>query len=190
MSDYGNDDYTTPLTKQKQKQTKKTDEPINVEPINVEPDKPIKKVRKPKTQKQLDQFKKVVEARKNNIDKRIIDKKIEASKFLLSQGLPIEKPKEKPKIIKKNNDLHESDTDSSDEQVIIIKKKKKKKKKIIVMEDTDSETDSDSDTQPPQPPNHTSRSFKNQQNKKSIITIHDKPENKKPLINNYKNYFV
>jgi len=188
MSDQVNDEYTTPLTKQPKQSHKKKE--IVKEDIKEIQGLGLDKVktRKPKTEKQMEQFKKVVEARKKKIEDNKLQKKIEASKFLLEhsaleQGIT-QTPTIKKKLLPKlDNDLHEDDS-SSEEQVVVIKKKKKSKKKkiIVVEEDSDDSSEEEEEVKPV-------RSLKTQRNKKSVIKIHNDKDNK-PSNNNYKNYFV
>jgi hypothetical protein len=186
MSDQVNDEYTTPLTKQPKQSHKKKE--IVKEDIKEIQGLGLDKVktRKPKTEKQMEQFKKVIEARKKKIEDNKLQKKIEASKFLLGQGITqgiTQTPTIKKKLLPKlDNDLHEDDS-SSEEQVVVIKKKKKsKKKKIIVVEEDSDDSSEEEEIKPV-------RSLKTQRNKKSVIKIHNDKDNK-PSNNNYKNYFV
>jgi len=89
MSDNVTDEYSVPLTKQpKQSKKKSTSYDTKTDSSDTPPkrDTPNKKPRKPKTEKQMEQFKKVIEARKKSIEDRKLQKKVEASKFLLEQG--------------------------------------------------------------------------------------------------------
>jgi hypothetical protein len=157
-----------PLIKPKGQKVKKN---IELEINKITPDEPIieqvvakvKKPRPPKTEAQKQQFQNVLKKRKELLDKAMLEKKIEASKLLLSQGLEI------PKINNKVDVVEESSSDESEEEVIIVKRKPKKKKKIIYMSES-SESDSDSDGNPPAH-NHQKRNFITQQNKKSVIKV-------------------
>jgi ATP-dependent Clp protease ATP-binding subunit ClpC len=135
-----------------------------------------------------------------NVPENIIDleKKIEASKLLLQHDPEfinkqniiepltphiddvVIKKKKEPKII----EMSDSDNDS-EESVIIIKKKtskpKKKKKKIIIEESSDSSSSGEDEEVITLP--KPKREFTTQQNKKSIVKIHEKPKV------NYDNYF-
>jgi hypothetical protein len=179
MSDTVNDDYETPLTKQPKHKVKTNEIKIEEKQIINE-----KKPRKPKTEKQLEQFKKVVEARKKKVEETKLQKKVEASKLLLSQGYHIKDKKPKPEI-------NETSSSSEEEQVIVVKKKKKasKKKKVIVVEESDSDSDSSITPTPPASISK-SRSFKHQQNKKSVVKIHPPSNDIQMNNNNYKNYFI
>ena len=198
-----NSDNEVPLTKVKgQKNTKVIDEPIN-EPNksenleNITVTKPQKE-KKPRSEKQKAQFEQVFNKRKEILEKKKLEQKIEASKLLLQHDpefmnkqkivepltphiddVPVVlKKKKEPKII----EMSETDNES-EESVIIIKKKSnkpKKKKKIIIEESEDSSSSDDEEVvKLPKP----KREFTTQQNKKSIVKIHEKPKV------NYDNYF-
>ena len=196
-----NSENDVPLTKVKgQKKTKVieeiTNEPENLDNITVT--KP-KKEKKPRSEKQKAQFQQVFNKRKEILEKKNLDKKIEASKLLLQHDPEfmnkqkteepltphiddvVIKKKKEPKII----EMSETDNES-EESVIIIKKKatkpKKKKKKIIIEESSDGSSSSGEDEAVialPKP----KRDFTTQQNKKSIVKIHEKPKI------NYDSYF-
>ena len=134
-----------PLTKSK---TKKSVKPVEIiqeeEEEEVVTPEPIKKTRKPKTEKQLQAFQKALEVRKNNLALKNEQKKIEASKYLLKKGIKL------PKV-----EIEEEDDESIEDdepEVIYVKKppkkadkKKKKKKKIIIESDTE---ESESESEP------------------------------------------
>ena len=87
MSDAGNDEYNIPLLKQsKQKKSKKVVEEVKEETLFKEPEIK-KKARPPKTEKQIEQFKKMLEIRKQNVEQQKLNKKIEAAKLLVEQGV-------------------------------------------------------------------------------------------------------
>ena len=148
-------------------------------------EKPLK-VKKPRSEKQIEQMKLCLGRRKEEIDKKKYEKKLEASKFLLEHD---EKIKNKEVIKKVNKEpliesSSEEDTSDSEPETIIIKKKKSKKEKnkkkkkltkVIIESESESDSDSDSDSykseSEPEPPR---RQFKTQQNKKSKIKISDK----------------
>ena len=142
-----------------------------------------KKEKKPRTQKQLDHFKNMAEKRRENIEKKKLEKKIEASKLLLEHD-------SKPPVKVKENKIEEEkeiESEPSSEEEIIVQKKKpktkgKKKKKIVIYEaDSDS---SDSDDEIPIP----KKQFKTQQNKKSqsgIKIYQNEPINKSSTKINY-----
>ena len=124
-------------------------------------------------------------------EKNKLDKKIEASKFLLEQDYKDKKDKKENKT--KKIEIKESESEPDEEVVIIERKKKPKKtvKKIIIQE---SESESESEEEIIQVPE---KKMKSQRNKKTItITNNDKllpdskfDENSTKKIN-YKNYFV
>lgn len=194
MSEIENNEYNTPLTKQpKVKSSSVKDLDVNT-PEKIEEPIKEKKPRKPKTPAQLEQFKKMYEARKLKLEENKINKKIEASKFLLEHGVDIKKNK---KIIKEPKIQVVDDSSSSggssggsssseEEHIIVVKKKKNKNKskKVIIQESSSSEEEPEQ--------KHLERSFKHQRNKKSIIKVHTQPNN--PTRNNvvieHKNYFA
>ena len=199
-----NSDNEVPLTKVKgQKKDKVIDETINELKItenseNITVTKP-KKEKKPRSEKQKAQFQQVFNKRKEILEKKKLEQKIEAGKLLLQHDpefmnkrnivepltphideTAIIKKKKEPKIVEIND---ESDNES-EESVIIIKKKAnkpKKKKKIIIEESSDDSSSSGEEevVKLPKP----KRDFTTQQNKKSIVKIHDKPKI------NYDSYF-
>jgi hypothetical protein len=199
-----NSDSEGPLTKVKGLKTNKlidesvneTNKPENTENITIT--KP-KKEKKPRSEKQKAQFQQVFNKRKEILEKKNLEKKIEASKLLLQHEPefinkqkiiepvtpPIDENVIKKKKVPKIVEMSETDNDS-EESVIIIKKKtnkpKKKKKKIIIEESSD-ESSSSGEDEPvitiPKP----KRDFATQQNKKSIVKIHEKPRI------NYDSYF-
>lgn len=167
--DYSSDDSET-LTKPKVKKSEEL--------------KPKKKM----TENQLNNLKKGHEVLQKNREAKKLNKKIEASKILLENNIDITTKKkvnknvdsedEKPTIKKKPTKkiIEESE---SEEDVIIVKKKKKPRQIIIEESDTDSDTDSIK-TQPIEPKR---RPLKSQENKKTSIKINN------PLPNNFMNYF-
>ena len=182
-----NSDNDVPLTKKINKKEKVINESIN------EPIKQIKQ-KKPRSDKQKAQFETVAKIRKENIEKKRLEQKLEASRFLLEydnkvkQETPLTphiKDEVKPIKVKKEPKIIEVDNsdDDSEESVIIIKKKAKKpkKKKIIIEEASDSDS---SDGTPPMHLHKPNREFITQQNKKSVIKVHKQQQP------NYNNYFV
>jgi hypothetical protein len=153
------------------------------------------KEKKPRTEKQKAQFQEVMTKRKENIEKKKLEKKVEASKLLaekdpdfFKQLAPVAESEvkvKKTKAPKEPTVINLDDESESEESVIIVKRKpksKKKKKKIIVEESESSSSSSDEEVaQLPKP----KRNFVSQQNKKSIIKIHNKPSTP-----SYENYFV
>ena len=173
---------------------KENDENINVsyDPNDDMPLlKPKRKMRKlPRTEKQQEAFKKTMEKRAANVEKRKQLKKIEAAKLLLSvenaeQEIPKkDKVKTRKKIMIPITESDESDDedDTDDEEEIykpIIKSKKSIKvpQKIYIIKKGDS---SDEDEKPI----IKQKVFKSQQNKKSVIKVSENL-NYTPNIKNY-----
>jgi hypothetical protein len=192
MSDIEKDENNTPLTKQLKSKSKKANEIKEEVVVNESVIEQIneKKARKPKTEKQLEQFKKMTEARKLKVEENKLKKKLEASKFLLEHGVDIKKNK---KIVKEakievvdDSSSSGSSSSSSDEEQIIVVKKKKNKSKSKHKKDIIEEKSSDSE------PEIIERNFKHQRNKKSIIKVHNEPNKptKTNRLNITKNYFV
>jgi len=150
--------------------------------------------KKPRSEKQLAHFANMAEKRKQNIEKKKLEKKIEASKLLLEHDIKpkaIEQKKVEQEVEEEEvvTPSEEEEEESEKEEIIVKKKPKaktsnKKKKKIIIYEaDSDS---SDSDDDIPIPP----KAFKTQRNKKSqpIIKVYQNENevvNKKPTKINY-----
>ena len=171
--------------------------------------KPKRKMKKfPRSEKQQEAFKKTMEKRAENIERRKQQKKIEAAKLLLEQQQQqqqdeksseaeeeTKKPKKKPKKIilpESDSDLNTSDSteeDESDSEMYkqYIKSKKKPKadkiKRVYILK-KEEVLDSDSDYEPPII-SKPKKNFKSQQNKKSVIKITENPV----YIPNVKNYF-
>jgi hypothetical protein len=155
-----------------------------------EPIKATEKVKKPRTEKQKAQFQQAMTKRQENIEKKKLEKKLEASKLLVEKDPNFLKQLKEPLTPtfeqevkpRQKKIIEESE---SDESVIIIKKKNKpKKKKTIIIEESESSSSSDEEVvQLPKP--KSDRKFTTQQNKKSIIKIHNKPSTP-----SYENYFV
>ena len=190
MSEIEQNEYNTPLTKQPKVKSTPPKEPEAI--ITEKEEAPVKekKPRKPKTPAQLEQFKKMYEARKLKLEENKIKKKIEASKFLLEHNVDIKKGKKiikEPKIqVVDDSSSSGGSSSSEEEQIIVVKKKrnKNKSKKVII------EQSSSSDEEPEQ--KHLERSFKHQRNKKSIIKVHMPSSQpiKNNKINEPKNYFA
>jgi hypothetical protein len=202
QSDHEQIEIETPLLKKKS--TKKYKE-INIEKNTIDivkdiNEKPIKE-KKPRSDKQIEQFKKVIERKKETIEENKYNKKIEASKLLMDDTMKkfmeLEKKVKNDDKKKKVKPIPIVDSDTDDDESepepepIVIKKKsvkikketkpKKGKAKLIIYEsdsDTDSEVPPTPPTPPPAPPQ---RILKSQLNKKSIMKI----SNPTP-----KNYFV
>lgn len=130
------DESTAPLTKKK---PIKQVEQVPATPVNTPvPDKKKRKITVPKSQAQMDAFKKVQEARKANIEAKKKQKLLDSAQLLLQnqqqtqsvQKKPVKKPK--PEVI---DDEYEAD----EEMVIEFQKKPKKKaQKKIIIYDSDS----------------------------------------------------
>ena len=139
-------DNETPLLKKSNKKiVLVSDDDSSVDSIPTKPATPIKK---PRSEAQINAFKKTQENRKKNIELNKENKKVEAAKLLLNHK-PI-KPEIKP-----------VESESEEEEVIIVEKRKKKSKpKRIIVEESSSEED--------EPPIPIQKVFKSQQNKRSI----------------------
>ena len=163
--------------------------------------KPKRKMKKiPRTEKQQEAFKLIMQKRAENVDKRKQQKKLEAAKLLLStepdslptkpeqEKEPEKEPKEKIKKPKKKLILSttdtETDSDSSDsgggvEQIYVSRKSIKQPKKVYIIKREKNiieEVDEDEYEKP------VVNKFKSQQNKKSVVKISN---NIQPM----KNYF-
>lgn len=136
-----------------------------------------KKPRKPKTEKQLQQFENARLKRQEKIKESKLNKKIEASKLLLEHGYqaPLTPVHHEPKRVDETTE----EENSEDNEIIIIKKKKKPKKKTYIIQES-SDDDSDDEEEKVKQIYNKSRQMVSQQNKKSMIKIH-KPSH---------NYFV
>ena len=141
-------------------------------------EEPVKKKRtisKPKTEAQLKQFELVKQKRQESVEKRKLEKRIEASKLLLAHNIPIpETPVSVPTKTAPTPPPSPEESSSSEEEEIIVKKaaKKPRKKRVIKIEMSDS----DSSESEPEPVKHEppkkNKSFRSQQNRKSVITMH------------------
>ena len=115
----------------------------------IEVKKEEKKEKKPRSEKQIEAFKRTQENRKKAIELKKDVKKIEAAKLLLNE--PKVKPKQKKEIV---------ESESEEEVIIVEKRKKKSKPKRIIVEES-----SESEEEIIKPKEKT---FKSQQNKRSI----------------------
>lgn len=147
----------------------------NLEKTNV----PLEKTKKVRSEKQVEQFKQIVNKRKENIEKKKLEKKIEASKLLLQHDVKISETKKK--VITKEDSESEN---NSEPEIVIVSKKKKKKPIKIAIEESDEEDDEDEIK--PKYINKV-RDFKHQNYKKSIIKHFPPPEKTKNLNNTYSN---
>lgn len=171
------DDDNTPLTKPK-RQAKKA---VITEGLQKEQVVKPRKKMPPKTEKQMQQFQVAMQKRKESIEKKKLEKKIEASKLLLQHGItptPTNTPTKPTKVAKKVVAVSE---ESSDEEIVIQTVKKPKKKRVIKVEVSDSSDDEPD--YPPQAPHApvsndargSKSQFRKQQYQKpsSVIKVHD-----------------
>lgn len=158
-----------------------------------------KKVRekKPRSDKQMAHFANMAAKRKENIEKKKLEKKIESAKLLIEHDIQVAAPK---KAIKKQlkaepeeepqEKPEEENEESESEEEIIVKtrksKPKKKAKKVIIVQESESE-ESDEEEEPlPQP----KRRLKSQQNKKSVVKVYQQePQQYKQTAQSHTNYF-
>jgi hypothetical protein len=135
---------------------------------------PVEKVKKPRTEKQIQAFKQAQLKRQENIKAK------KESKPTKTIAIVEEKPVEKPETAKRTNPedyvtpdkpiekkkvkqvSYESDDSDSDEEVIVVKKKKPKKKTIIIEDSSDS-----SDEEPEEKPRPKQSTFQSMHNKKT-----------------------
>ena len=118
------EELKTPLTKKKT--SKKNNDVVNEE-LPMIPPPPKEKI--PRSEKQRKQFELAIVKRKENLDKRIIDKKIEASKLLLEKGIIVN-----PKKLY-NAPKHADDDIIKKEEVI------EKKPRTFIIKDESSDED-------------------------------------------------
>ena len=165
---------------------------------------PLTKQKKPRSEKQIEQFKKAQAKRFENIEKINLNQKLEKTKAKLEKKVKdshdVLNEIEKKKINKKEILIEESDSESevkvkseSEEEVIVVQKKKKspkikkevvkkpkKTKKIIIEESSDSDNSSETDAYSTDsmresvPKQKTRNEMKSQRNKKSIIKVHER----------------
>jgi len=163
-----------------------------------------KKTPKPRSEKQMENFKKLQEKRKEAIEKKKLEKRIEASKLLLEQEITPPTPAKQKKV--KNPSPppseDEEESDSSVEKIIVnVKNKKKTKKKakeIIIYKDDDSDSGESEEERPSgtsrysdvqQEYKQPKRVLKTQQNKKSKTKIYQQ-EQPQMFKSQPMNYFV
>ena len=94
----------------------------------------LEKVKKPRSEKQLEAFQKAREKRKENCELMKEVKEQHDTQKKLEQ-MKIKEELLKKKIVKPV----EPDSDSDDEEVVVIRQKKKKKKKVVVVEEESEE---------------------------------------------------
>jgi hypothetical protein len=156
----------------------------DIQEIIQEEKTPLEKAKKPRSDKQMENFKKLQEKRKEAIEKKKLEKKIEASKLLLELEQMTTSPPVIPKNVKQVSPLseEEEESDSSAEKIIVnVKNKKKAKKKakeIIIYKDDDSDTEEEEEEE--QEYKQPKRALKTQQNKKSKTKIYQQ-ERERPL---------
>ena len=142
-----------------------------------------KKVRekKPRSEKQLEHFANMAAKRKENIEKKKLEKKIESAKLLIEHDIQVAPPSAPKKTIRKQlkeaiEEPQEESEESASEEEIIVKTKrskpKKKAKKVIIVQESDSETEEEEEEPLPQP----KRRLKTQQNKKSIVKVYEQEQ--------------
>jgi hypothetical protein len=153
--------------------------------IETAQEKPAKQ-RKPKTPEQIEQFRQMASKRMQNIAKQNREKKILEAKRLLQEEEENQKPIKEPPSpppqppaqapARPRTKLIQEISDSeTDEEIIVVKKQKKPKKKTIIIEDS-SESEEEKPTRKKQETPSTKVEhdrFRSQQNKKSLITIHN-----------------
>jgi tetrahydromethanopterin S-methyltransferase subunit A len=120
----------------------------------------------------MEAFKKVVEKRQEIIRQNKIDKKQEASKFLLEHEATT---KPKPKPTKTVNVVNSESDDDSQPEIIIKKIPKKKKKPIIINVEESSESEEEEEVKQPKQTTkevpQPTRQLVSQQNKKSLFQM-------------------
>ena len=146
------------------------------------------KPKKPRSEKQIQAFKEVMNRRKENIEIKKEQKLIEASQILVKANAKrIVKPSKE--IIQQQEKI-ESDTE---EEIIIIKSKpkveKKKKIKKIIIEDSSSEDNTDIDSDGSKEYNKKCYSKSRRNNDMNNLTIQRTEERPKPIFNSA-NFFI
>lgn len=216
LSEISENESTANPFREKNNQTQDNESEANENPPLQKP-KLTRHKPKIKSEAQIEQFKKLQQKRKENIQKRNLEKKTEAAKllleseFLITKKADLNKEEEKAKLTPTGNqslsNLREEKPKLKTDQV----KKAKKKKIIKIVESSDSDTDLDSETETEseeeedklslsnlreiiiQKSKSNNKQFKSQQNKKSIIKVErrnqqDSRNSNKSLAP--KNYFV
>lgn len=180
----------TPLTKSKttKKEIKSEIKPEITQEI-VQEIKPIKE-KKRWSEKKEEQFKIMQEKRKVQVENNKNKKKLENAKLLFNDYT--NKLNETKKILPKTNKEIVENSDVSEAEIIHVRKEKKSKKKIkkIVIEESESETETESESEIEEKPKKNSRDFKSMRNKKSVITVHEKPKTIYNPNYNSNNFFV
>ena len=168
-------------------ETEKTEEVLSyvesytplIKPKIGRPKNPPKiKEKKPRTEAQKEVFKRAQAKIVENRAKRVEQKKIESAKLLLEKGIELPSLKQEKKI----EPPQDEESEESEQEIVYMKKPKTKtkpkKKKIIVYQDSSSEEESSEEEQEI----HIKRSkhFKTQQNKKSMIKVHQQAPVQQP----------
>lgn len=196
---------TGPITKQYKSKTKVTQ---SQQPQQLPPQTPvttpIPKVKKPRSDKQMEAFYRAKEKRDANLVQHNLNKKIQASKLLLENDIkppqrePVREPEREPeqrqkpkKVVKQVYVDDESESEIEEIQYI----RKKKPKKIIKKVYIDESSSEEEDRQIEKP--RTDKHMKSQQMTKGPaikVTQRNEPEQKpqqtKPIINPNKFNFV
>ena len=170
-------------------ETEKTEEVLSdddqdtplIKPKIGRPKNPPKiKEKKPRTDAQKEVFKRAQAKIIENRAKRIEEKKIESAKLLLEKGIELPSLKQEKKIELPSK--KEEESEESEQEIVYMKKPKTKikpkKKKIIVYQDSSSEEESSEEEQ--EIHIRKSKHFKTQQNKKSMIKVHNQAPIQQP----------
>ena len=138
------------------------------------------KEKKPRTEAQKEVFKRAQAKIIENRAKRVEQKKIESAKLLLEKGIELPSLKQEKKIELPSKKDEESE--ESEQEIVYMKKPKTKtkpkKNKIIVYQDSSSEDESSEEEQ--EIHIKKSKHFKTQQNKKSMIKVHQQAPVQQP----------
>jgi len=128
----------------------KDNQEIQEDLSNISLEKP-KREKEPRTERQLAHFENMAQKRRENIEKKKLDKKIESAKLLIEHDIQVAptpspspvKSKKKKEIVEKVEEEEDESDDESVQEVIIKRKPKKKAKKIIVYQESESESESE-----------------------------------------------
>ena len=118
---------------------------------------PLTKIKKQRTQKQMEAFEKVKQKRKENLEAKKQEKLINSAKILIEEETKRNPISKRIKPVER-----EIDTEEEEEEVIIVKKTKPKKKvrKIIIEESSSSEEEEQDELEyepEPEPPKRKQR---------------------------------
>lgn len=154
------------------------------------------KVKKPRSQKQIEAFTRAMEKRQENIKLKKEEKLVKASEILvkanqnkkITQQPPPKDNYKSKKIIMQKEEEEESDTE---EEIIIVKSKPKpkKKKKTIIVEDSDDESSIDSDGSKEFDKISYSKSKPKYRQQQPIVNRNIEIQEKKPSFNHV-NFFI